>query len=286
VNRITKILCPVDRSPISRRALDYAAGLCRSFGAQLQVLEVGPSGQTAHQRQEASEELERFAESVRLGGVTPVVTMAEGNVPVEILLTAEASQADLIVMGTHGHGGFERFMLGSVTERVLRKASCPVLAIPPGDRTPAHVMFRTVVCGVDFAPASIRGIDYAQLLTAKGGRLILVHAVGWPFGEGTEQMPPEIDALRRSLEADALGRLQRAAAAGRSDIYLQEAVGIGKPYALILRHAREAAADLIVMGLHSHAANQLALLGSSTRHVLHDAPCPVLTVSDRQADGS
>lgn len=297
MTNLEQILCPTDLSTVSRRALEYAAGLSELFKARLHVLEVvdtslpptGPGVRAPYElaapvRRALFEDLNKFVQPIRGSRSTLDVTLTEGRVTDEILRNAEALRADLIVMGTHGRGGFERFLLGSVAEHVVRKAQCPVLAVPPGERVSSGAGFRTVICAVDFAPASIRAIDYAQLLAAPGGRLILVHSVGWPFGEGTEAMPPEVQALRRSLESDAVGRLHRAATAGsRTDVFLQEAVTAGKAYAHILRCARQESADLIVMGLHSHMTNQLALLGSTTHHVLCEAPCPVLTVSDRPA---
>jgi nucleotide-binding universal stress UspA family protein len=93
-------------------------------------------------------------------------------------------------------------------------------------------------------------------------------------------MPPPIDALRRSLERDAAARLHRAAKrVDRAGLRIDEDVTADKPHAHILQCARQHAADLIVMGLHSHASNELALLGSTTNRVIREAPCPVLTVS-------
>lgn len=282
---IRNILCPVDLSDISRAALEYAVGLARALEARLQalqVLELVEPGRDNELRRRCLDEFERFVQPLRMG--VPVETvLTEGNAAGEILRAAEASRADLIVMGTHGRSGFERFVLGSVTERVLRQARCPVLAVPPGGgRKGGYAAFRTIVCAVDFAPASLRGIEYARRLAAAGGRLELVHAVEGPFGVGDAPMPPEIDALRRSLEQEALGRLRRfTASSQRPDIVLHASVTTGKPYAHILRQARETSADLIVVGLHSHATSDLALLGSTARRVLHDAPCPVLTVSER-----
>jgi nucleotide-binding universal stress UspA family protein len=283
---IRDVLCPVDLSGISWRALQYAAAVGRMLGARmqvLQVLEVTEPSLSAETRRRALLELDQFVSPIRPAGLAADMTVTEGTAPAEILRAADALRVGLIVMGTHGRTGFERFVLGSVTEHVVRKAPCPVLAVPPGDAPPeldadGRAAFRTVVCAVDFQPASMRAIDYAQAFAAESGRLVLVHSIGWPFGQETADMPPEIDALRQSVESAARDRLRRAGAGGRADLLREEAVSAGKPYADILRHARQVSADLIVMGLHSHATNELALLGSITRHVLHDAPCPVLTV--------
>ena len=79
----------------------------------------------------AEEELPKWSQSVTAAGVS-VETLVESGYPVQhILARAAALPADLVVMGTHGRGGFERLVLGSVTEKVLRKAPCPVMAVPP-----------------------------------------------------------------------------------------------------------------------------------------------------------
>ncbi len=290
---IKSILCPVDLSPISRHAFEYAVAIGRSMGARVKALEVvdtalpplppGPWPRfemTAEMRRAYCEELKAFVEDARTQISDLEISVADGPVVPRILEAADAMPADLIVVGTHGRSGFDRFVVGSVAEKVLRKARCPVLAVPPGSRdTHAHAPFHTVVCAIDFAPASVASLDYAGLLTAPRGRLILAHSVGWPFGEHTEAMPPPIDALRCSLESDAAARLHRMAAhIGRTDLHLEEAVTADKPYAHILRCARKQSADLIIMGLHSHSSNELALLGSTTHHVVREAPCPVLTV--------
>jgi nucleotide-binding universal stress UspA family protein len=294
MSAVKNILCPVDLSSISRRAFEYAVALTRAFDGRVEVLEVvdtalpplppGPWPRfelTAEMRAAYTDELKKFAAFAREHAVAMEIVVADGAVVPRILEAASSMPADVIVMGTHGRSGFDRFVVGSVTEKVLRKAPCPVLAVPPGCRDPrAGAPFQTVLCAIDFAPASIAGLEYAGLLTARGGRLILAHSVGWPFGHHTEEMPLPIDALRRSLESDAAARLHRASKhIKRTDLPVEEHVSADKPYAHILRCAREQSADLIIMGLHSHASNELALLGSTTRHVIREAPCPVMTVS-------
>ena len=82
---------------------------------------------TERDRDELLEAMKQFA-AVDAG--SPVqFEMGEGNAATEILAKADAMRADLIVMGTHGRSGFERLVLGSVTEKVLRKAACPVLTV-------------------------------------------------------------------------------------------------------------------------------------------------------------
>jgi nucleotide-binding universal stress UspA family protein len=204
--------------------------------------------------------------------------LAVGDPRAQILRAAAEAPTDCIVMGTHGRRGFERFVLGSVTEHVLRKAACPVLAVPPlpDERRPAGI-FPSVLCAIDFAAASLHALDLARSLVAPRGRLVLIHSIQWPFRLGPSPKPREMEPLRARLEGDAEERLERVTVDQRDSVTIERHVAAGKPHAEILRCARDAGAALIVAGLHSHAVNDIALLGSTTRRVLHDAPCPVLT---------
>jgi nucleotide-binding universal stress UspA family protein len=137
---ITQILCPVDFSDDSKAALESAAALAGEYGAALVVLHVEPvvfsamgelpPGPAVEARQALYDRLSRFAESVRRPGLRLEVRLEEGSPVGEILARAREMHAGLIVMGTHGHGGIERVLLGSVTTKVLRHAPCPVLCVP------------------------------------------------------------------------------------------------------------------------------------------------------------
>jgi nucleotide-binding universal stress UspA family protein len=276
-----RLLAPVDLSDVSRHALVYAAALARAQGGRVRVLYVAdafPGGRTA---EDAKADLDRFLAGAGIAPGAVDAASVAGDPKQEILAAAAALPADGIVMGTHGRGGFERFVIGSVTEHVLRKARCPVLAVPPGDHhATSDGTFRTIVCGVDFSASSLRALDYAESLAAPDARLHLVHSIEWPFGSGPGALPPEIEALRASLISDATDQVKRAVAGRRADLRFEPHVSAGTAYEEILRHARELSADLVVLGLHSHATSELALLGSTSRRVLHDAPAPVLIASD------
>src|SRR5688572_28824990 len=104
-----------------------------------------------------------------------------GSPAVEILRYAVEAEADLLVLGTHGRTGFERFMVGSVTEKVLRKAPCPVLSVPPHcEGQPERPVFGRILCGADFSEASDRASGFALSLAQEAnGRLTLLHVVDW-----------------------------------------------------------------------------------------------------------
>ena len=141
---IHRILCPVDFSEPSRRALAHAVTLARWYRARLTVLhayhvmplapmapEMSPAlALPAEVREQLRGELERFAEPAGADAVPVEFAVVEGSAAREILRRAQDDPTDLIVIGTHGRSGFERFMLGSVTEKILHRASCAVLTIP------------------------------------------------------------------------------------------------------------------------------------------------------------
>jgi nucleotide-binding universal stress UspA family protein len=143
-----RILVPTDFSEQSERAWGTARGLARAVGAEIVLLHVvveGPlyseiplAGERIREvyataRTWIAEQLERWAAAARAEGLG-VKTRVQTGVPhQEIVAAARDDGVDLIAMGTHGRGGFDRLMLGSVCDRVIRLAPCPVLVLR--DRT-------------------------------------------------------------------------------------------------------------------------------------------------------
>jgi nucleotide-binding universal stress UspA family protein len=291
------ILCPVDLSEISRGALGYAIALASQYSARLRVLEVvsNPSlppavtpsavaGLTLEMRKTLLEEIERLVEPALASGVPTDVRLEEGYVVAKILEAAGSLPSDLIVMGTHGRTGFDRLVLGSVTEKVLRKAECPVLTVPPLSRHAVDVPlgFHAILCAVDFSEPAAKGVEYAVSLAGlAAARLVLISVLDWPVNEmasagtGLSTLEP----FRREWEAHAAAELRQAVTkAAHGTIPAEEVVAVGKPSREILRAAAEIGADLIVMGVHGRGALERAMLGSTTHQVIRHATCPVLTV--------
>jgi nucleotide-binding universal stress UspA family protein len=217
--------------------------------------------------------LAELARRVRDLRVTVRPVVLEGGVVAEILARARGWPADLVVMGTHGRGGFERLVLGSVTEKVLRKAPCPVLTVPSPSQALApsgSVLFRRIVCPVDFSPASVAALRHG-----------LLHVREWlAEGEPEGRLAGfDVPGLRRRLEADALERLRDLVPREARDWCQprEEVVG-GRPWTEILRVADDRSADLVVMGVRGRNPVDLALFGSTANHVVRGARCPVLVV--------
>jgi nucleotide-binding universal stress UspA family protein len=189
---ITRILCPIDLSPASLRALEHALALARWYEATLVAFHVFspqplpmatefggyvPAPPPRHE-QEIIEEVRRFAQPVA-GSIPFEIVVREGNPVDEIVGQVEELPADLLVLGTHGRSGFERLFLGSVTEKVVRKVACPTLTVPPHDQVPAEpVSFKKILCPVDFSPTSTRALEYAVSLAKESdARLMVLHVL-------------------------------------------------------------------------------------------------------------
>ena len=297
---IHRILCPVDLSEASRAALDHAAALARWYEARLTALHVVPLVPTTLSFPPAIsaatlepispevflEELRRFTASVAETVPTDTVVLS-GDPARTVLDQAHAVQADLLVLGTHGRSGFERLVLGSVAEKVLRRATCPVLTVPPAAADAAQTPvppYQRILCPVDFSAASDRALRYAFSLAEEAkARLTLLHVLEWfADQEIREHRHFDVPEYRRFLEQDARRRLLEAIPDEvRRWCDPVEKVGCGKAYREILRVAADEKSDAIVMGVHGRGAIDVALFGSTTNQVVRQALCPVLTVRGR-----
>ena len=288
---IKNLLCAVDRSPSSLQALGYAIAIARWQSARLNVLEVieGPTPPRANRapkqydvpkdiRRNVETDLKRVLVARRTSDIKSAIVVRAGNVVQEILAEAKSSQSDLLVMGSHGRGAVQRLVLGSVAERVLRLAPCPVLTVRRGVNKARRSKspFQTILCPTDFSAASNSAVTYAKRLAKEAdARLILLSAVEWPFEEALMSAP--IAALRPTIEANAHEALARLLPRAGSAPVTQPIVTVGKPSAAIIKLARAQSAGLIVMGVSGRGALDMALLGSTTHHVIREAAWPVLT---------
>jgi nucleotide-binding universal stress UspA family protein len=136
-----KIVYPTDGSETANRALKTAAELAEALKADCLVLTVAqldhgwiPSGMESQMERELEKEAKRIAveavQKLEQAGVSAAIEITAGNPSEQIVNVAEREKADFIVMGTHGHAGLARVLIGSVADRVMRKAGCPVVLVP------------------------------------------------------------------------------------------------------------------------------------------------------------
>jgi nucleotide-binding universal stress UspA family protein len=294
---IREILCPTDFSDASRHALEHAVVIGKWYGSRITALHVlhvplfpqppilaaafaDETRPAISNYQEREEELREWLEPAHHAGVKTDVLVGEGNTARKILEHARSRPVDLIVMGTHGLGGFERFMLGSVTEKVLRKATCPVMTVPPAVETAAKVPYTRLLCPVDFSESSLAALRFAFSLAREAdAQLTILHVFDWPPDDDLLVERFDVPEFRRVVEEQARGRLQ-ALVTDDERVWCKPStkVAYGKPYREILDVAEKEQTDLIVIGVRGRNPLDLTLFGSTTNHVVRRASCPVLTL--------
>ena len=295
---IRRILCPVDFSDFSQRAIDHAIAIARWYEATVTLLHVralvpiAPAvpemlpamALTAEDRDELLAALTRFVPAD--AGVTIEPEVVEGHAAMEIVAHAQAMPSDLVILGTHGRSGFERLLLGSVTERVLRKAPCPVLSVPrlADDSTAVTPLFKRMLCAVDFSDCSLRALDYAISMAQEADACLTVLHVFDLEGAMSEHWrdkltPPSLRKELETLENERRERLAGILPQGVNTYCDVETVMTGgTPYREILRLASEKRSELIVLGVHGRHTADVLFFGSTTNQVVRHAHCPVLTI--------
>lgn len=142
--RINNILCPIDFFPASRRAFDYALKLAADNKAKVHALHVvSPVLPAAYDfpvnvselilamEKESKRQMIKLRRKAVSAGVDIQTTVCVGDIDAEILAALKKDRSDLIVMGTHGRRGIKGWFIGSVTQRIMRQSTAPVLTIPP-----------------------------------------------------------------------------------------------------------------------------------------------------------
>ena len=298
---LTTIVAGVDLSVPSEQALDRAAALAQLNNALLvmvnaqaddapienidnEVLKQLGEVSAAVRVEEAKRLTEKHAALTARGVNVELVHRAgpPGEVVAEI---ASERAAELIVIGTHGHTGLQRFLLGSVATAVLRHAPCDVL-VCRGTSGPSP--FQRPLVATDFSASAGRALRNAAALTAPGAPIELVHAWQLPAGSwgatllGQARFPWSTvrDAVLTSAQAQADKLVAGYAELGHP-LHVQLIQG---PPASVITHAAESGAhDLIAIGTHGHRGFRRLLLGSVAESTIRHAPCSVLVAHGEHA---
>lgn len=278
---VRRLLCPVDFSERSAEALRYAAALRSTLNGELVILHVSATGpQPTRAKGSSDVSLEAFASQVV--GLEPSVQLLErrGNAVEEILSTAAAIASDVVVMGSHGRTGLQRLLLGSVTERIIRRSPVPVLTVPLGWRKGGGeaVTLASVLCAVDFSEPSARAVDYAATIAEAGrAQLVLVHVLEW--AEEVEKPSSTDNSLLPSSEDDAIEGMKMLLT---NEVLIHGApelvVGYGAPADEVLRIVQERQVDLVVLGVRRRNPIDLAVFGSTAQQLIRAGRCAVLAV--------
>lgn len=214
--------------------------------------------------------------------VTARAVNASGPVLDAIHREAEGVDAALLVLGARGAGFLRRLVLGSTSERLLRRTTRPLLVV----RQKAHEPYRRVLVALDFSPWSAQAVTLARRV-APHARLLLFNASQVPFEEKLRfagVAAATIERYRRQARADATQRVHAlAAAGGLRACDWEPCIVEGDASQRIVEHEQEKDCDLVVLGKHGQSATEDLLLGSVSKHVLAEGSTDVLVSTAREA---
>jgi nucleotide-binding universal stress UspA family protein len=295
---IKNILCPTDFSDFSERAMRRATALARWFDCPVTALHViphlspgtgvpvplggefpVPTKLLGERREDVEAELAKVASTHGKLGDTVKPQIRIGHPWREIEAAAEELPADLVVMGTHGRSGWDRFLMGSVTEKLVRRLRCPVLTVGPSDVAPPSVLFRKILCALDLTAASQTTLDLAFSFAEENlAEVTLLHVLD---GDRPDWSPAKTQTgtredFRRAAREGAVAELHRLSKDAPEFCKTETLVTTGTAWREIVRVAAQIKADLIVVGAQGGAALSESFIGSTAAQTLRHGGCPVL----------
>jgi nucleotide-binding universal stress UspA family protein len=292
------ILVPVDGSQRAEAALPYAVALAEAAGVGISLLAVvedlGVSASADRLEALVGEGLRSYlhglAEHLRAGGTLVEVAVRQGDPAATIL--AQAQHAPAVVMTTRGLGGLDRWRLGSVADKVMRLAPCPVVLIRPAEDSPPRDepwWPRQILVPLDGSPPAEEALPTAyDWAAALGCAVVLVRVQPWLSTQMAidERYIPDAGRFEEEAAqaaAEYLAYLQQRAPAG---LTVTSEVLRGDPAACLIEFAETQPVDLVVMSSHGRGGVGRMALGSVTdRIVRHGLPtCIVPAAALRSAN--
>ncbi len=287
---IRNVLVPVDFSPASQFAVNFAVSFARKFRARLTLLHVGETptaltytfpieGDKAG-KQGSDDALDRLSAMLSPEDQDDLdlqIRIRSGNIEAEIRSAIDDEFASIVVMGTHHHKLIRRLLVGSVTEDMLRKLPVPVLTVS-GDaqsKTLSRILFAT-----DLTESSHDGFKFAlELARTVGAHLFVLHAIEpIPLSLGGGMPVIDTHAEKKLIFESARRKLAKLESEGaRQEVVVVTDVTEGVASERILAAAKDSTCELIVLTIHSKGLVERALLGSTAERVVRDAQVPVLS---------
>jgi nucleotide-binding universal stress UspA family protein len=294
------ILCATDFSDFSNHTVNYGVSLAREFDARLIVchvidlssvaiygeLQLDPIGQQNRIMEDASAQLQELTGSQPVDW-EPLITI--GKPADEIARAVEEKKIDLVISATRGRSGFKRFILGSVTERLMRTLTCPLLVVHSQEHEfvnapDKEIKLKKILVGCDFSPDSDQAFKYALSLAQEfEAELHLAHVIEPP---AQPNLIMEENFVSGKIQEDYYNLLIQKL----KDMVPQEAANWcipqttileGQAYEELTKYADTRDIDMIVVGVRGHGLVKSLFLGSTTDRVIRNSPCPVLSVSSK-----
>ena len=283
---IKKILCPVDFFPASDAAVSHAAALAGNYEASIHLLHViTPVAVGTYEyaidtaelmksmEERSTDELKKLAAKVKEASISCEFEIYVGDVYDEIKRAIEVAKPEIVVMGTHGRRGVERWFMGSTTEKLLRHSPVPLITISAAGEKQAAPRFQRILVTTDFSDGTPDALAYAFSVAQENeSQISLLHVI---HDVAADVSGKYRDSLIEGVHKQ-LNDLVPAEAKNWCDVNTRVDTGI--PYRIILRILEDEKIDLVVMNIHGKGMLDRALLGSTAERVVRVAPCPVMLI--------
>jgi nucleotide-binding universal stress UspA family protein len=299
---LKNILLPTDFSADSVKALNYAAALAQQFDGVLWLLHVAEPAPTfsgyegipvasieTEQLTRAEAQMAEFAAKYLPQSISVTSLVRYGSAVKEISALASAREIDLLVISTHGRTGVSHAIYGSLAERILHHAPCPILVVrneehdflqDGADPESAKIIrLRRILAPVDFSVCSRKALHYAEAFANQFGAEIHCAHILEPE---KPMIVFETESFRKTQEIDASRKFAEAVNAIDASVQVESAIKSGHPDREIVELATERDIDLIILGEHSRSGLKRFLVGSTIDEVLKRAHCPVLIVRETE----
>lgn len=287
---LKKVLFPVDFSHRCRGAARVLDALHTHFQPEITLAHVLPPPHfeysmadlggglvqeyTAARTEQVRKDLEYFLdEELKHFKITRI--LLEGDPARKLVEYAHNNQVDLIVMPTHGYGGFRRFMLGSVTSKILHDADCPVFTGVHLEDAPEsdNIHIKTVAAAIDLGPMSEKVLCWAsEFATATEAKLVIVHVTPSVEGMSGEYFEPNWRERFIEEAAKRIADLQKKAGTSAETVFDSGDIGIK-----VSELTKKAGADLLVVG-RGHSAGVFGRIRAHAFGIIRQSPCPVISV--------
>ena len=280
---VKKIMVPVDFSEPSKKAVNYGLSLASEFKSRLVLTHIAAFDTAIYDK--AKMQMLQLIPADYRDQLDFEIIVKAGDIRQELLAIVDESEIDLVVMGSRGRSYFERMLLGSVTERLLRKLHVPILTVSHLDpekelHEPGIVPLQRIVYATDLAEGSQVGLEFSiRLARGLNAHLTVVHVVQAfdVVSHGLETaFAPDYNAEARVHAAERLSQVVSLVSDGSVPITTVLADGV--PYESINRTAAQKNADLIVINLQGKGLLDRALIGTTAERVIRTASIPVLSL--------
>jgi len=283
------MLCPVDFFKPSKLAFEYALKLAANYEAAVHALHVvapvipaaygapfSVEDLTADLEKESRRLLKKLQLDAAKSGVRVSVDVRVGDIDIEIRRAIDKDKADLVVMGTHGRRGFEKLVMGSVTERMLRHCPVPLITVGPGRKgVAAPPNIRRILVTTDFSEGTRDAMAYALSIAQEcQSKVTLLHVV---HDIAADISGKYHDPLLRGIETELKSLIPDEVL---DWCEVETRIEAGLPYEFIPNFLKSEKFDLLVMNIHGKNMLERALLGSTAERTVRAAAeiCPVLLI--------